>query len=154
MAYKLKKMYQKKKQKNKEDLTKTMIRFNQPVLSMFDQFFNNSLTDAGKYYPANIYDSGNSFVIEVQAAGFTKEDIKVNLEQNTLNITAEVKDEQRVQDEKYLRREFNKESLNKSFVLPKSVDTDNINADYQNGILKITLPRRQDAVVSKQIEIQ
>jgi len=44
--------------------------------------------------------------------------------------------------------------MTKSFVLPKSVDTEKINADYQNGILKITLPRREDAVIKRQIEIQ
>lgn len=131
-----------------------MIRFNQPVMSMFDQFFNSSMNDSNRYYPANIYDTDNAFVIEMPAAGFTKEDIKVNLEQQTLTITAEVKNENEVQDEKYLRREFNKTSLNKSFILPKSVDTDKINADYQNGMLKVTLPRREDAMIRKQIEIQ
>ncbi len=132
----------------------TMIRFNQPVLSMFDQFFNNSITDSGKYYPANIYDSGNSFVIELQAPGFSKENIKINLEQQTMTISAEMKNENEMEDEKFLRREFVRESMTKSFVLPKSVDTENINADYQNGILKITLPRREDAVIKRQIEIQ
>ncbi len=132
----------------------TMIRFNQPVLSMFDQFFNNSITDSGKYYPANIYDSGNSFVIELQAPGFSKENIKINLEQQTMTISAEMKNENEMEDEKFLRREFVRESMTKSFVLPMSVDTEKINADYQNGILKITLPRREDAVIKRQIEIQ
>ncbi len=131
-----------------------MIRFNQPVVSLFDQFFNSSMNDMTKYYPANIYDTDNAFVIEMPAAGFAKEDIKVNLEQQTLTISAEMKEENEVKDEKYLRREFTKSSLSKSFILPKSVDTDKINADYQNGILKITLPRREDAIVRKQIEIQ
>ncbi|HLN54213.1 MAG TPA: Hsp20/alpha crystallin family protein [Lentimicrobium sp.] len=121
---------------------------------MLDQFFNSPMTDSGKYYPANIYDTDNAFVIEMPVAGFTKEDIKVNLEQQTLQITAELKGEQEVQDDKYLRREFTKVPLNKSFILPKSVDMDKINADYQNGILKITLPRREDAVIRKQIDIQ
>jgi len=87
----------------------TMIRFNQPVLSMFDQFFNNSITDSGKYYPANIYDSGNSFVIELQAHGFSKENIKINLEQQTMTISAEMKNENEMEDEKFLRREFLRE---------------------------------------------
>lgn len=132
-----------------------MIRFNQPALSLIDQFFSNSLRDTGRYnYPANIYDNDNAFVIELSAPGFNKEDFRVNLEQQTLNITAEIKQENEAQDEKYMRREFNKMNLSRSFVLPKTVDLDKISADYQNGILKITLPRREDAVVKKEIAIQ
>lgn len=131
------------------------IRFNQPSLSLIDQFFSNSMLDSGRYsYPANIFDNENSFVIEMSAPGFSKEDIRINLEQNTLTISAELKQQDEVQDEKYLRREFNQQNLNRSFVLPKSVDMDKITADYQNGILEITLPRREDAVIKKEISIQ
>lgn len=131
-----------------------MIRFNQPALSLIDQFFANSLRENGKYeYPANIYDNDNGFVIELSAPGFAKEDIHINLEQQTLNITAELK-QQDANEEKYVRREFNRQNLNRSFVLPKTVDTDKIGADYQNGILKITLPRREDAVIKREISIQ
>lgn len=132
-----------------------MIRFNQPALSLMDQFFSNTMRDTGRYnYPANIYDNENTFVIELSAPGFTKEDIKINLEQQTLNITAEPKQESEVQDERFLRREFNKSNLSRSFVLPKTVDLDKISADYQNGILRVTLPRREDAVIKKEISIQ
>lgn len=131
-----------------------MIRFNQPALSLIDQFFANNMRDSSKYqHPANIFDKDDSFVIEMWAPGFTKEDIKVNLEQQTLNITAEAKQEE-IQDDKFLRREFSMNDLNRSFILPKSVDVDKISADYQNGILKITLPRREDAVIRKEISIQ
>lgn len=131
------------------------IRFNQPTLSLIDQFFSNSMRDSGRYnYPANIFDNENAFIIEMSAPGFTKEDIRINLEQQTLTISAELKQQDEVQDEKYLRREFNQQNLNRSFVLPKSVDMDKITADYQNGILKITLPRREDAVIKKEIAIQ
>ncbi len=113
------------------------------------------MLDSGRYsYPANIFDNENSFVIEMSAPGFSKEDIRINLEQNTLTISAELKQQDEVQDEKYLRREFNQQNLNRSFVLPKSVDMDKITADYQNGILEITLPRREDAVIKKEISIQ
>lgn len=132
-----------------------MIRFNQPAFSLMDQFFSNAMRDTGRYnFPANIYDNENSFVIELSAPGFAKEDFKVSVEQQTLNITAEPKQETEVQDEKFLRREFNKYNLNRSFVLPKTVDLDQISADYQNGILRITLPRREDAVIKKEISIQ
>jgi HSP20 family protein len=131
------------------------IRFNQPTLSLIDQFFSNSMRDSGSYnYPANIFDNENAFIIEMSAPGFTKEDIRINLEQQTLTISAELKQQDEVQDEKYLRREFNQQNLNRSFVLPKSVDMDKITADYQNGILKITLPRREDAVIKKEIAIK
>jgi len=132
-----------------------MIRFNQPTLGFMDQLFSNTMTDSGKYnYPANIYDNTNSFVIELSAPGFSKEDIRINLEQQTLNITAEVKQQEELQDEKFLRREFYLKDMNRSFILPKSVDVDKINADYKNGVLKVTLPRKEEAVVKKEITIQ
>lgn len=132
-----------------------MIRFNQPALSLIDQFFSNNMRDTGRYsYPANIYDNDNSFVIELMAPGFAKEDFRINLEQQTLNISAELKQDNELQDEKFLRREYNRYNMNRSFVLPKTVDVDKISADYQNGILKITLPRREDAVIKKEISIQ
>lgn len=132
-----------------------MVRFNQPVLSLMDQFFANNLRESGRMNnPANIYDYDNSFVIEMSAPGYTKEDIKVNLEQQTLTITAEVKSREDVKDEKFLRKEFNVQNLDRSFILPKNVDVEKISADYQNGILKITLPRVEESVVKKEIAIQ
>lgn len=120
-----------------------------------DQFFSNTMRETGRYnYPANIYDNENSFVIEMSAPGFNKEDFKINIEQQTLNISAETKQENEVQDEKFLRREFSKNNVSRSFILPKTVDLDSISADYTNGILKITLPRREDAVIKKEIAIQ
>lgn len=131
-----------------------MIRFNQPALSLMDQFFNSSLQNNRTYHPANIYDVNNGFVIEMSVPGFTKEDLRINLEQQTLNISAELKQSEEQNDEKYLRREYSLTNLSRSFILPKSVDVENISADYQNGILKITLPRREDAVIKKEISIQ
>ncbi len=131
------------------------IRFNQPTLSLIDQFFSTSMRDSARYsYPANIFDNETSFVIEMSVPGFTKEDIRINLEHQTLTISAELKQQDEVQDEKYLRKEFTQQNLIRSFVLPKSVDMDKIIADYQNGILKVSLPRREDAVIKKEIAIQ
>lgn len=130
-----------------------MIRFNQPALNVIDQLFNSTLRDSNGYSnPANIYDQDNAFIIEIMVPGFKKEDIHINLEQQTLKISAEVQ-QQEVQDEKFLRREFNISNLNRSFSLPKTVDMDNISADYNNGILKVTLPRKEEAVMKKQISI-
>lgn len=130
-----------------------MIRFNQPALNVIDQLFNGTLRDSNGYSnPANIYDQDNAFIIEIMVPGFKKEDIHINLEQQTLKISAEVQ-QQEVQDEKFLRREFNISNLNRSFSLPKTVDMDNISADFNNGILKLTLPRKEEAVMKKQISI-
>ncbi len=130
-----------------------MVRFNQPTLSLIDQFFGNALRETERSsHAANIYDSDTAFVIEMPVPGFSKEDIKINLEQQTLNISAEAKNSE-VSDDKWLRREFTYRNLQRSFILPKTVDIDNINADYQNGMLKITLPRKADAVIKKEIAI-
>jgi HSP20 family protein len=130
-----------------------MVRFNQPTLSMLDQFFGNALRETERSsHAANIYDTDNSFVIEMAVPGFSKDDIKINLEQQTLNISAEAKSSE-VADDKWLRQEFSYRNLQRSFILPKTVDVDNISADYQNGMLKVILPRKADAVIKKEIAI-
>ncbi len=130
-----------------------MVRFNQPTLSMLDQFFGNALRETERSsHAANIYDTDNSFVIEMAVPGFSKDDIKINIEQQTLNISAEAKSSE-IADEKWLRREFSYRNLQRSFILPKTVDIDNISADYQNGMLKVILPRKADAVIKKEIAI-
>lgn len=132
-----------------------MIRFHQPAMSVIDQLFSNTLRDnLDVACQANIYENENSFVIEMAAPGYVKEDIHIDLEQQTLNITAQTKEHNKIEDEKYLRREFSYRTLNRSFVLPKSVDIENINADYENGILKITLPRKEESVLKKEIAIR
>ncbi|NTW23486.1 MAG: Hsp20/alpha crystallin family protein [Lentimicrobium sp.] len=100
----------------------------------------------------NIYNGESSFVIEMAVPGYAKEEFNISLEQQTLKITAEARQTE-VDENKFLRRDFSFNGVNRSFVLPKNIDTESINADFRDGILRITLPRKQETIVKKEISI-
>jgi HSP20 family protein len=133
----------------------TLIRFhNHPALdNTYGQFFSNPARNNNSFNPpANIYEQDNAFFIELAVPGYMKEDFNINLEQQVLSISATEKN-RKPEDEKYLRREFGAGEISKRFVLPKTVDTDNIRADYQNGILKIHIPVKKELKLSREIAI-
>ncbi|PKP00702.1 MAG: hypothetical protein CVU14_07160 [Bacteroidetes bacterium HGW-Bacteroidetes-9] len=133
----------------------TLVRFNtQPTFSnVLDQLFYNPEQKKGNCAPSvNIYNQESSFVIELAVPGYAKEDFNISLEQQTLKISAEAK-ENEITDDKFLRREFTLSGVNRSFALPKNIDIENISADFSNGILKVTLPRKQETIVKKEISI-
>jgi HSP20 family protein len=133
----------------------TLVRFNtQPAFSnVLEHMFFNPSRQSGNFEPAvNILNQENAFMIELSVPGYQKEEISINLEQQILRISAEAKQKE-VDDDKYLRREFSLNGLNRSFNLPKNIDTEKISADFRDGILKITLPRKQEDVVKKEIAI-
>ena len=139
----------------KEDQPMTLIRFhNHPAMdNTYGQFFGNpSRTGNSCNPPANIYEQDNAFFIELAVPGYLKEDFNINLEQQVLSISAAEKNRES-ENEKYLRREFGAGEISKRFVLPKTVDNDNIKADYQNGILKIHIPVKKEVKLSREIAI-
>lgn len=131
----------------------------------FDRFFENDLMDwNGKNYsktnttlPAvNIQENENEFVIDVAVPGFKKEDFQVNYENGLLSISSELKNESEDSENgKYTRREFSYQSFKRSFtVADKLVDGDKITANYENGLLHITLPKREEAKPKPKREIE
>lgn len=133
----------------------TLIRFhNHPAIdNAYGQFFSNPpRNNSSNNPPANIYERDNAFFIELAVPGYMKEDFNINLEQQVLSISTAEKNN-KPEDEKYLRREFGAGEIGKRFVLPKTVDTDNIRADYQNGILKIHIPVKKEVKLSREIAI-
>lgn len=139
-----------------------------PVIPrLFDDFFsrdvfdwmNNSLINTNYTLPAvNIKENGEGFAVEMAAPGMSKEDFKIELENETLTISAERKTENEVKEgERFTRREFNYQAFRRSFYLPKStVDYDKIRAKYENGVLTIHIPKREEAkaLPARQIAVQ
>ena len=120
--------------------------------SVFDEMFNNdwnaSNHTVGKNIPAvNVRENKNGFSVEVAAPGKKKEDFEIELDHNLLTISSESKKEHKEEhkDEKYTRREYSYSSFKRSFSLPKSIDSSKISANYEHGILKIDLPKREEA---------
>lgn len=96
----------------------------------------------------NIYETENEFSIELAVPGLQKENIKINVVDKTLKISAEktteTSTEETSQKIKLIKKEFNFSSFEKSFKLPISVDSDNIEATYDNGVLKLALPKKEE----------
>lgn len=129
-----------------------LIRWNaQPRMSdIFDDIFEKNLNsrfwDSGNSPAANIIETEQEFRLELAAPGFSKEDFKITLDKNILTVSSEKETEQK--DENYTRYEFNYGKFSRSFALPKSIDTERINAASENGILRISLPKKKEEILA------
>jgi HSP20 family protein len=103
---------------------------------------------------ANILEHPDSFELDLAAPGLKKDDFKIHLENNVLTISSEIRDEEEEETKNYTRKEFHYSSFSRSFTLPRSVDLEKIRADYESGILKVMLPKKEDARVDVKKEIK
>jgi HSP20 family protein len=127
------------------------------IPSLFDDFFMRDWFDwslgnwrlAGSTLPAvNIIETNDDFRIEVAAPGMKRDDFKVELDNNMLVISSERQESAEEKDKagNYTRREFSYQAFQRSFALPENmVDGDKISARYVDGILHITVPKREEA---------
>jgi HSP20 family protein len=115
------------------------------VLDTFfnDQYYNAAL--AAKAPAVNIIESENGFDIELAVPGLKKEDFKINIEKNLLTVSAEVKKEGAAVAKNYSKKEFSFNSFSRSFTLPETVDQNNIEAAYTDGILKLSIAKKEEA---------
>lgn len=129
---------------------------------LFDEFFGReNMSDffdveADHNLPAvNIIEGKDDFTIEVAAPGLTKKDFNIDLENNMLTISSEKKEEKKEDDKKFRRREFSYTAFKRSFTLPNSIEADKIKAKHDNGVLKIEIPKKEEAKEKppRQIEI-
>jgi len=127
-----------------------------PLPVLFDDFFNRDLlnwgntnfSDTNTTIPAvNIKETAENYEVEVAAPGMNKKDFKVELDGNALTISSERTDhsEER-EDERYTRREFSYQSFQRTFTLQKHVvDIEKIQAKYENGVLHLLIPKKEEA---------
>ena len=131
--------------------------FNTMLENFFgDDAINGFNRDYSATLPAvNVKEHDAEFVVEVAAPGMKKENFKINANHELLTISSEFEDNQEQKEEgKFTRREFNYTSFQRSFTLPKSVDGDKIKAKYEDGVLRISLPKREEAKVKPNREIK
>ncbi|MBD0333821.1 MAG: Hsp20/alpha crystallin family protein, partial [Chitinophagaceae bacterium] len=105
----------------------------------------------------NIRETDKSYEIEVMAPGLRKEDFSVSLDSNTLTVSFEHKEENKDENrnEGWLRQEYRMQSFSRSFTLDDTVDAEKITASYRDGILHLSLPKKEGAQkVSKTIQIK
>ncbi len=144
----------------------TLVRYQNPLPTMFERFFNNELVnwDRNNYSETettlpsvNIKENTENFEVEVAAPGFDKSDFDIKLDNNLLTISSEKRVENEVKEgEKITRQEFSYQSFTRSFTLPEIVEGDKITAKYENGILLINIPKKEEAKPkpAKQIKVK
>ena len=122
---------------------------------LFPSFWNEMMTPdwfggTDNYHhtlPAvNIREGETGFSLELAVPGKKKEDFNIEVDDNVLTISMETKDEQEAKEEGYTRREFRYTNFKRAFTLPESVNEDAIEAVYEDGILKFTLPKKDEAL--------
>jgi HSP20 family protein len=127
-----------------------------PPFSLFDDFFsrdlwNRAMTNSSSTNTTiplvNIKEDNENFEVEMAAPGMDKKDFKVELDGNVLTITSEKEIQNEEKDgERYSRREFSYQSFQRSFQLPKEVvDAEKIEAKYENGVLRLLIPKKEEA---------
>jgi len=116
------------------------------VDELFGKEFNHCDHNYSGSVPAvNIVENNNEFVIEVAAPGMEKNDFKIELNRSLLTISSEKDEKKEVNDEKVLRREFTYSTFKRSFTLPQTVEPEKISATYKEGILLVTIPKKDES---------
>jgi HSP20 family protein len=139
----------------------TLVKNNYRPLNLnavFNDFFNEfPFADKGSLsFPAvNIVETADAYHAELNAPGRNKEDFKISAEHGLLTVSYEKKEETKAEDVKTVRREFSLQGFKRSFTLDDKIDVAGIQAKYENGILKIFLPKKAEVKeAAKQISIQ
>ena len=145
----------------------TFVKVNNPINKSFDGLMNELFHDLpvsfGKsiredvlhFPPANIIEKTDFYQVELAAPGMEKADFNVKLDGKILSISADKKTETAKENEKMIRKEFGHKAFNRSFTLDEKIDATNITARYENGILKLELPKKEEIKnTTKEIVIQ
>ena len=128
--------------------------------SIWEDFFNSdvlslpNLARRGMNVPAvNISETDKDYLVELAAPSMKKADFKINLERNVLTISSETRQEKEEENKNFTRKEYSFSSFERSFTLPEAVNQEKIDAKYTDGVLRITLPKKEE-VLSKTKEIR
>ena len=129
-----------------------------PIISeLFNDFFDNMVGDGMRRTnvpSVNIVETDDVFRIEMAAPGLKKEDFRINVEDDLITISGESKTESKDKEERWTRREFSYTSFQRSFNLPDFIEIDKISASYEDGLMKVTLPKRETAKTKQPKEIR
>ena len=125
-------------------------------LSGFDEeLFNNRQNMKFSKVAVNIMERDEDYLVEMAIPGIKKEDIHIELDGNKLSIRGEAKEAKEINEENYTHREFSYGEFRRSFTLPKDVDGQNIEADYKDGVLNISVPKPEaKKKIVKKIEVK
>ncbi len=143
--------------------TKSLSRKNEFLPSVFNNFFSpwNEVFDdrferTFSVPAVNVTENKEDYKIALAVPGLKKDDFKIHVEGNLMTLSAEKEESKNEKDEHYTRREYNYSSFSRTFTLPDGVNAEKIEATYDNGILKMTLPKKEETkkVTAKTIAVK
>lgn len=146
--------------------TRALIRSGETLPFLFDDFFRpwNDWFDTSGIMgrtlnvPAvNVAESKDDFNLSLAVPGMKKNDFKIDVNGNMITISCEKEEEKEEKEEMYSRKEYNYSSFSRSFTLPEDVNKEKIDAHYENGVLKLSLPKKEGAKklnISKHIAVK
>lgn len=143
----------------------TQLKLAKPNLKTLDSFFEDFFQDSnlplfpknnGLNFPAvNIVENEKNYELELNVPGRKKEDFKIKLEKDMLTVSFESEKQKTEETKKFIKREFVTQSFSRSFTLDDKINTEAIEAKYEDGILKLMLPKKEELIVQpKEISIQ
>jgi len=145
----------------------TLVKVNNPINrsieGMMKEIFNEFPTALSKTFredvlhfpPVNITEMETAYLLEMAAPGFEKDDFKIKLDGKLLSISTEKKEETQSTNEKLIRKEFSYKAFSRSFTSDDKIDMEHINAKYENGVLSLELPKKENSkTAAKEINIQ
>ena len=145
----------------------TLVKVNNPINKSFDglmnELFNELPASFGKtmredvlnFPPVNIVEKNDGYHLQLSAPGLDKADFNIKLDGKLLTISTEKVAEKAVENEKMIRKEFSIKSFKRSFTVDEKIDASGINAKYENGILTLVLPKKEEVKnAAKEITIQ
>lgn len=134
--------------------------FQPSVSGLINEFFNNDWIDRIDNQrfidlpKSNIIELEKSYKIEMMAPGFKKEDFNISVEDNMLVISVEKEEKKEETTDNLVYHEFSVSNFKRSFRLSKNVDTNDIEANYQDGILEVVIPKKEESIVKKLIAVK
>lgn len=144
----------------------TYVKFNQPSLKTLDSFLDNLLNEIpspGRYRdqsnsinfpPVNISETKDFYELEFNVPGRNKEDFKITVDKDILTVSFDKKEESKDESKKQIKKEFSLQAFKRSFTLDEKTVSENIAAKYDNGLLVLSLPKKEEVKVeAKQISV-
>lgn len=136
-----------KKRKNKSysNVPSMMNVFDDLFYGDLPTIFSSNFSEGISMPKVNIRELNDNFIIEMAVPGMKKSDFELNLDNNTLSVSAKSETSDNSEENGYTRREFSYSTFNRNFTLPETVDDSKIDAKYKDGILEIVLPKKDEA---------
>ncbi len=134
--------------------TQALAKISERMPSVFDDFFkpwnewfdNGNLLGRNMNVPAvNITEQSNEYLVSLAVPGMKKDDFNIDVDGNMLTISSEKEETKEEKEKKFTRKEYNYSSFSRSFTLPEEINKEKIEAKYEEGVLKLLLPRREEA---------